>query len=223
LNVGVDPLLTDPPHFDFRPQAGSPAIDQGILYLYNQQYYGSAPDLGAVESGSRQWTYGLYDDPAAFVCNPALCFEDASLWTPVWGSSAALTNTKDRVEGSQALSLVPNDFIWLESPNMDQSVAKGFNMLQISMKFSTMVNPYYYGSIMFFFEVPSLNIYNQWVGQLDLTGLPLGIWNTKAMIIPSSLGAQLAGKTFSDFKVRMAVNIPKGSGPVILDWLHLLP
>jgi len=223
LNVGVNPLLTDPLHLDFRPQPGSPAIDQGIVYLANQQYYGSAPDLGAVESGSRQWVYGLYDESPTFVCSPVLCFEDASLWTPVWGSSTVMANSLDRVEGLEALSVVPNDFVWLESAYMDQTVARGFNMLQLSFKMTTMPNPYYYGSIMFFFDSPSQGIYNQWVGQLDLTGLPLGIWNTKVLVVPSSLGALLAGKTFTDFRVRMAINIPKNSGRVLFDRMRLLP
>jgi hypothetical protein len=102
-------------------------------------------------------------------------------------------------------------------------VATGFGNLQISVKLSTMVNAYYYGSLQFYIEVPSLGLYNQWVGQLNLTGLSLGTWNTLSISIPSSLGSQLAGKTFSDLTVRMAVNIPSGSGPVLFDAMHLLP
>lgn len=223
LNVGVDPLLKDPDRLDFRLQAGSPAIDMGEIYLRDQPYYGTAPDHGAVESGSKPWVFGLYDDPAKFQCNPALCFENAGLWTPIWGSSAMLANATDRVEGYAALSLVPNDYVMLESPYLDQNVAMGFNMFQLSFKLSTMINPYYYGSLMFFFDAPSAGIYNQWVGQLELTNLPLGTWNTKIMTIPSTLGAQLSGKTFSDFKIRMAVNVPKGSGPILFDFMRLLP
>lgn len=223
LNVGTDPLLTDPAHLDFRPQPGSPAIDQGTVYLRNQTFYGTAPDHGAVESGSRPWVFGLYDDPPKFQCNPALCFENASLWTPIWGSTAVKSNSQDRVDGVASMSLVPNDYIALESPFLDQSAARGFNMLQISMKLSTMVNPWYYGSVAFFLDCPSVGVWNQWVGQFDLTGMTLGTWNTKVMIIPSSLGSQFVGKTFSDLKVRMAVNIPAGSGPVLFDVLRLLP
>ena len=223
LNVGVNPLLTDPPHLDFRPQPGSPAIDAGIVYLHDQVFLGSAPDDGAVESGGRQWVYGVYDDPPKWVCSPVLCFEDATLWTPVWGTSTTLSNTKDRIEGVEALSVVPNDFVWLESAYMDQSVAKGFNSIMVSFKLSTMVNPYYYGSVMFFLDAPSQNVNNQYVGQVVLTGYPLNAWSAVVLTIPADVAAQLAGKTFNDFRMRMAVNIPVGSGPIIFDYLRLLP
>jgi hypothetical protein len=224
LSVGQDPLLTDPTQLDFRLQAGSPAIDLGAVYFNNQIFLGTAPDAGAVESGGRPWVFGLFNDPVTFVCNPALCFEDPSLWTPSWnGPDMVRSSSVDRVEGAAAMSVIPNNYVALETPNMDQTVARGFNMIQMSMKFSTMINPWYYGSVQFFLECPSLGIYNQYVGQFELTGLPLGTWNTDVMVIPSSLGSQLAGKTFTDLKVRMAVNIPAGSGPVLFDYLRLLP
>ena len=48
-NVDVgDPLMTDPGNDYFRLQAGSLAIDAGTV-IAGQQYYGSAPDLGAYE------------------------------------------------------------------------------------------------------------------------------------------------------------------------------
>jgi hypothetical protein len=223
LPAGQAPYLTDPVHLDFRPQAYSPVIDAGIVYLQNQTYYGTAPDHGAVESGSKQWVFGVYDDPPKFVCNPALCFEDATLWTPIWGTYAVLSNSIDRVDGYAAMSMIPNGYTWLESPYMDQSVAKGFRLLAISFKMSSMINPYYYGSVSIFLDCPSMGVWNQQVGQIDLTGLPLGIWNTKALLIDPALGGLLAGKTFSDFRMRLAVNIPAGSGPVIFDYMRLLP
>jgi hypothetical protein len=223
LTVGVPPLLIDPAHFDFRPQPGSPVIDQGVVYLQFQTYFGLAPDHGAVESGTLPWAFGLHDDPPVFVCNPALCFEDASLWNPIWGTSAVLANSTDRVDGHFALSMVPNGYTWLESVAMDQSAAKGFRMLALSFKLSTMINPYYYGSIALFFDCPSMGVWNQQVGQIELTGLPLGIWNTKPMMIDPALGSLLTGKTFTDFKVRLVVNIPAGSGPVLFDYMRMIP
>lgn len=56
-NVGnMDPLLTDPSHGSFAPQAGSPVIDTGdptnpppIDLLGTSRPQGAAPDIGAVE------------------------------------------------------------------------------------------------------------------------------------------------------------------------------
>lgn len=224
LPVGTDALLKDVANRDYSLSVGSPAIDYGSVYLTGQTYQGTAPDAGAIESGTKPWVFGLYDDTVITPCNPALCFEDPSLWTVSWNSGTATkTTSTDRVQGSYALSLTPNGYIPLETPNLTQAVASGFNMLQFSIKLSTVSNPWWYGQVQFFFECPSLGIYNQWVGQVELTGKPLGTWNTLAVTIPSWLGSQLAGKTFSDFKVRMAVNIPSGSGPVLFDYLRLLP
>jgi len=221
--VGTDPLLADPANRDFTPLPGSPAIDYGVVYLPGQIYQGTSPDAGAVEAGTTPWIFGLHDDPVSSG-NAALGFENPALWTPSYGGPAAATSSStDHVEGMFSMSLVPNNYTELETGNLDQSVAAGFGNLQISVKLSTMANPYYYGWLQFYIEVPSLGIYNQWVGQFDLTGLSLGSWNTLIMPIPSYLGSQLAGKTFSDLTVRMAVNIQAGSGPVLFDNLKLLP
>jgi hypothetical protein len=57
---GKDPLLTDPAHFDFRPQAGSPLVDAGkIISGITDGFQGKAPDIGAYESGSSPWQAGI--------------------------------------------------------------------------------------------------------------------------------------------------------------------
>ena len=223
LPTGIDPLLTDLTNNNFTPAPGSPAIDYGIVFLPGQVYQGASPDAGAVEGGTTPWVFGLYDDPAP-AGNAALGFENPTLWTPSYGGPAATTaSSTDHVEGQFSMSLLPANYTEIEADNLSQSVASGFGNLQIAIKLSTMVNPYYYGTLQFYIEVPSLGIYNQWVGQFNLTGLSLGTWNSLSTAIPSSLGSQLAGKTFSDLVVRMAVNIPSGSGPVLFDALHLVP
>jgi hypothetical protein len=224
LPVGTDPHLTDLLDNNFTPEPGSLAIDYGIPYMAGQTWQGASPDAGAVEAGSTPWIFGLYDDLVTVPYNASMSFDDPSLWTVSWnGPPVTKSSSADHVQGTASMLLVPNNYTVLETPNLNQTVALGFNMLEISVKLSTMANPYWYGQLQFYFDAPSLGIQNQWVGQLDLTGKPLGTWNTLAMPIPTWLGTQLAGKSFSDFKVRMAVNIPAGSGPILLDNLRLLP
>ena len=55
----VRPLLKDPAHFDFRPADGSPLIDAGVVVPgFTDGFKGSAPDLGAYESGGERWVAG---------------------------------------------------------------------------------------------------------------------------------------------------------------------
>ncbi|HXP89413.1 MAG TPA: hypothetical protein VN931_00650 [Fibrobacteria bacterium] len=223
LPAGTDPLFTNPGNSNFSLLPGSPAIDYGVVYLPGQLFQGTSPDAGAVEAGTSPWVFGQFDDPPPSG-TAAMGFEDPSLWTVSYGGPAVSTaSSSDHVEGQSSMSLVPNNYTEIETDNLSQSVASGFGNLQVSVKLSTMVNPYYYGSLQFYIEVPSLGLYNQWVGQFNLTGLPLGTWNNLSMSIPAYLGNQLLGQTFSDMTIRMAVNVPAGSGPVLFDALRLTP
>ena len=52
-------LLKDPDHFDFRPASNSALIDAGVaLPGYTDGFKGSAPDLGAYETGGDNWKPG---------------------------------------------------------------------------------------------------------------------------------------------------------------------
>ena len=55
----TDPKFTDPANLTFTLLNGSPAIDTGSLISpYTDGYIGSAPDLGALESGAAVWSAG---------------------------------------------------------------------------------------------------------------------------------------------------------------------
>jgi hypothetical protein len=53
------PFLKDPAKWDFRPVAGSPLIDAGIIIPgYTDGFTGKAPDLGAYEADAEPWVAG---------------------------------------------------------------------------------------------------------------------------------------------------------------------
>ena len=218
LSAGTPPLLMAPSFQDYRLQAGSPAIDYGTTYLPGQVFNGAAPDAGAVESGTQQWVFGPWDPPPP--PNQILGFEDPALWHVIWnGPPVQLTRSGDFVEGSWSMRMVPNGYVALESAPLDQNMVKGFSMLQLWVRLSNPANPWWIGQLQFFFDSPSLGIYNQWVGQVDLREG----WGVYTVVIPSSLGDQLKGKTFSDLRVRMAVNVPMGTGAMLFDDLQFAP
>lgn len=56
--------LEDAVRFDFRPRAGSPLIDAGmVLPGFNDSFAGAAPDLGAYENGIAPWRAGRRAGP----------------------------------------------------------------------------------------------------------------------------------------------------------------
>ena len=55
----VRSLLKDPAHYDFRLADGSAGIDAGVILPgFTDGFKGSAPDLGAYESGGKRWVAG---------------------------------------------------------------------------------------------------------------------------------------------------------------------
>ena len=61
---GADLKLSDPKNFDFRPAPGSPLVDAGVIFPpYTDGYAGSAPDIGAYESGQDLWKAGCQGLP----------------------------------------------------------------------------------------------------------------------------------------------------------------
>ena len=63
---GTDYRLADPAGFDFRPRPDSPLVDAGIVIPgITDGFHGSAPDIGAYESGQDPWRPGVRWNPDA--------------------------------------------------------------------------------------------------------------------------------------------------------------
>jgi hypothetical protein len=66
-------------------------------------------------------------------------------------------------------------------------------------------------------------VWNQWVGQVSLTELANGEWSTQRIPVPGHVAQALAGATYSDLVVRIAVNMNPGSGNLLLDNVRFVP
>lgn len=63
--TGVKLILNNPEKYDFSLPAGSPLIDAGtVIPGITDNYKGSAPDIGAYESGDKYWVPGTDWNPA---------------------------------------------------------------------------------------------------------------------------------------------------------------
>lgn len=221
LEAGIDPLLVDPATRNFGLRAGSRAIDIGEPggWFFN----GTKPDAGAVESGTQPWIYG----PTGGVSgSPILGFEDAGKWNPPSWDNAAFAKelSSDKVEGNASLAVTANGYKVLESAPLQQSAIGGTNSIQGAIKLSTLQpNPWWVGQIAVNLSCPSRNIYNAWIGQLDLTPMPLGQWNNIGWTLPSDVSAALQGATYGDLSVSLVLNVNPGAGPILLDNFRFVP
>lgn len=221
LEAGIDPLLVDAAARNYGLLPGSPAIDIGDVGTWS--FLGTKPDAGAVESGTQPWIYGPVGSPSA---NPILGFEDAGKWNlPSWDNSGiAKELSSDKVEGNASLAVTANGYKILESAPLKQSDVGGTNSVLWSAKLSTLQpNPWWIGQMAVYLTCPSRNLYNVWIGQIELTSLPLGQWLNFGLSLPASVSTALAGATYDDLTVSLMLNVNAGAGPVLLDNFRFLP
>lgn len=216
-----DPLFIDPtsPEWDYGLASGSLAIDGGIAYVLPDGktvgFKGLAPDIGAVEFGT-SWRAGI-KPPEPSPSSSALSMDDPSIWTiPV--DQPVDANSQNKVEGVASFSVVPTGYKILETPSLDQSVVLGTKFVSVGVQVpSQQSNPWWVGTVQVYLDCPSRGLWNQWVGQIELTNLPKDSWQVARLPLPEFIAIQLGGATYSDLKVRLTVNLNPGSGNLGLD------
>lgn len=159
----------------------------------------------------------------------ATAFDSPSLWHVTQGSVSALQATTQRTSGSAALAVVqPSGYTRIESSAL-ASTSAGLAGLATGAKVavdinipSQQANPYWYGAVQMYFSCPSHNIYNGYLGQVELTGKRTGVYQTIRFAIPDYVASAIAGTTFSDLTVGIVINVPQNSpGTYLLDNLRL--
>jgi hypothetical protein len=144
-----------------------------------------------------------------------LGFENAADWTI---SSGSLQTTSDHVQGSAALAAFPINYALIESaPLSDLPAASGNVSLRLKLPVQQ-PNPYWFGDVQMFVNLPSRGIYNQYLGIKLLTGSPTGQFLPVAFDLPPHVLAAVRQTPYNDLRLRIALNVPTGaSGPYVLD------
>lgn len=145
-----------------------------------------------------------------------LSFDDPSTWR---GPGTLTTNTTVRTEGAASLAVTPNNYSLYESVPFEFSGRARTILLDLQLP-TTQPNPWWYGAVQLYVESPSANLYNAWIGQVELTGRPLGTFNSLSFAVPSWVADRLAGGT-KDLKIRIALNVPGAPGVYLLDNLRI--
>jgi arabinan endo-1,5-alpha-L-arabinosidase len=161
-------------------------------------------DIGVAQSA-------LEAAPAAAV----LAFDDASLWQGpgIVGTSSAHT------QGLSSLAVRPQGYSVYESKPFAFAGRAKKVLVDLQLP-ATQPNPYWLGAVQLYFEAPSRNLYNAYVGQVELTGRALGVFNTLEFSVSESIRNALA-EGASDLKVKVVLNVPGAPGVYLLDNLRI--
>jgi hypothetical protein len=145
-------------------------------------------------------------------------FEDASTWSSA--QAALSTVVTPRTEGCFAMGVEGSGYMTIESPLFPSDDAGHVSKLLVDLFVPTgQPNPYWLGSLQSFLECPSANLFNAYVGQVELTGRPIGQFSTLSFSLPPNVAGTLAGN-WNDCKIRLGLNVNQTGQVWVLDKLR---
>jgi Thrombospondin type 3 repeat len=152
-----------------------------------------------------------------------LGFESLSGWTPTMGATTTLNTTK--TQGAFSLQVIPaGGYVPLNSANLSTTVLKALEGAQRKLAFDLFIpivqgNPFWTGAAQMFVTCPSANLFNSFLGQVDLSTLPKGQFNTLTYSIPTAVQTVIQ-QNRTDFSFTIVLNTTTGSAPFSLDNLR---
>jgi hypothetical protein len=165
---------------------------------------------------------------AAITSQDVMGFESPAAFT---ASSGTVASTAMRTQGAAAYALTaPVNFTTLVSQPIASTTPSlaGLSNTGSSFALDLLIptqqpNPSFFGSVQLLVSVPSRNVNNLFLSQVELTGLPLGTFQTLRFTITDGLRNALRGATFNDLTFTVALNAPSGAtGTYIFDNLRVV-
>jgi hypothetical protein len=146
-------------------------------------------------------------------------FEAAALnqWTATQGSLSL--NTSQTTQGVASMSVNASGYTRLNSVafnTLDWTVTGDELLLDVYVPAQGQPNRYYLGAVQLYLNIPSANVHNHYVGQVELTPQGTG-WRT--LSFQSGL-LDLLGMEFDDASLGIAINTQPGAPAVLLDNLR---
>jgi hypothetical protein len=156
-----------------------------------------------------------------------LGFETKAGWTA--SSGTVSLSTTAHTQGTAALAVTaPQNYTTLVSAPLSSGLAplagltNAGSTVEVDLELPTsQPNPYYLGALQLYISSPSLGVYNQYLGQSELTGQQLGTFITYQFSVTDFVRKQLASGSFSDLTFTIALNAPSGAkGTYLFDNLR---
>jgi hypothetical protein len=152
---------------------------------------------------------------AVIAATDPMQFEAASDWHVTQGQAQGLAITSTRTQGLGGLAITaPQGYTRLESAAMSSSnpqLAKielgvALNLdLQLPVQ---QANPFWFGAVQLYLSAPSRNVYNAYLGEVELTGMRTGVFTTLHFKVPDAAASALHGASYGDLTVGLVLNVP---------------
>jgi len=132
-------------------------------------------------------------------------FEDAGLWSSTQAGLSTIVSP--RTEGCFAMGVTGSGYMTIEGRPFPSTDAGNVSELRVDLFIPTnQPNPYWLGALQSYLECPSANVFNGYIGQVELTGRPVGQFSTLTYSLPQGVRNTLAG-SWNDCSVKLALNV----------------
>ncbi|HEY5959068.1 MAG TPA: hypothetical protein VIV60_21065 [Polyangiaceae bacterium] len=146
-------------------------------------------------------------------------FENRSDWTAVQNANLA-AETSNKVQGAAALSVVNASgygaFRSRAFTNTEAGPVKRNLAMSVYIP-RPQPNPYWTGEVQVSLTCPSRGLNDAWVGGVPLTHLFESEYNRLVFKLPDNVFNALNGRTYSDCRASIALNVANGAGTFVFD------
>jgi hypothetical protein len=152
-------------------------------------------------------------------------FENLTDWQVQGGATATLSN--NAVSGAHSLAISANGWTPITSIPLSSALLRGAatspNLAAVSFALeipTTQPNPYWIGAAQMYISAPSANVYNAYLGQVELTGLPQGAFQRLNFTIPDYALHALT-EDHNDVTFTIVLNVNAGTTGWLVDDLRI--
>jgi RHS repeat-associated protein len=152
---------------------------------------------------------GTCQGSATNACTAAVMdFDTLGTWSYAVPNGTIVGLNPNHTQGTSSLEVKPHGFAPLVSiPQSSIGDAGPLALLDIMLP-TQQPNPSWYGLVQLYVSIPSLGVNHEFVGQVELSGLPLAKWQTVAIQLSPAMATKLSA-TYSDLTFDLTLNVPQ--------------
>ena len=144
-------------------------------------------------------------------------------WSIIQSGPGTLSVSTTASQGSRSLAVASHGYVPVQSVALSSLGSRVVSVIHYDIMSPTQlkqISPGKYGATQLYLNSTSLGLNNVYLGQVELSPLPLGQWNTITFTPTSSVLTKLRG-TYTDLRVTIVVNAPyNATQPYLLDNLR---